>query len=646
MNPETHEGQTFELLADLVLTAGDSTPAMTIDAYGGGLMFPTINGKPVRAVVDLAGLEIPSQRVPVLKAHDQKAEVGHTESILNDGQKLTATGIASGSGPAAVQVVESSKKKFPWKASIGITINESRLVAGGESVRVNGRSIAGPFILVTRSTLNEISAVTIGGDSSAGLQIAANAAGVIPMDQQDPNAVAAQATAEAATANVSPQKSPDTLQAAAGNDAEFDLKAMRKARADESLRISKIETLCAKHGSIAAEAIEGGWSVEKAELAVLRAERPKAPAAIIRENVNAPLVLEAAFAMAGKLNGIEKQFDEKTLDTANRMYRGGATVSIQRVLLEAARANGFHGMYFDKTAIGIRDVLQAAFSTRDISGILSNTANKFLLQGYNFVEQSWRSIASVRPVNDFKTVTSYRLTDDSKFEEVPASGLIPHGELDEVSFTNRAKTYGKMYGLTRQDLINDDLGAFTSMQTRLGRGAGLKLNSVLWTAWLADTSHFSNSNSPDNLAAETLGIAGLTTVAAQFNGFTDANSNPLGSTARILLVPPALEATARQLMNSTNLVTGSDTIIGSANPHAGLYKVVMSRYLTDSNAWYLLADPMDISGIEVAFLNGVETPTVETADADFNTLGIQMRGYFDFGVSLQDFRCGVKSNPS
>ena len=40
--------------------------------------------------------------------------------------------------------------------------------------------------------------------------------------------------------------------------------------------------------------------------------------------------------------------------------------------------------------------------------------------------------------------------------------------------------------------------------------------------------------------------------------------------------------------------------------------------------------------IEVAFLNGQESPTIETADADFNMLGIQMRGYHDFGVNLQE----------
>ncbi|HEX6985677.1 MAG TPA: hypothetical protein VF170_09880, partial [Planctomycetaceae bacterium] len=59
-------------------------------------------------------------------------------------------------------------------------------------------------------------------------------------------------------------------------------------------------------------------------------------------------------------------------------------------------------------------------------------------------------------------------------------------------------------------------------------------------------------------------------------------------------------------------------------------------------AWYLLADPSDMPVIEVAFLNGRDTPIVESADADFNTLGVQFRGYHDFGVSLQEYRGGVR----
>ncbi len=86
-----------------------------------------------------------------------------------------------------------------------------------------------------------------------------------------------------------------------------------------------------------------------------------------------------------------------------------------------------------------------------------------------------------------------------------------------------------------------------------------------------------------------------------------------------------------------------------SNPHQGKYRVEISRYLgnasysgSSTKAWYLLSDPNDLPVIEVAFLNGQESPTIETAEADFNVLGIQMRGYHDFGCALQDFRGGLK----
>ena len=84
------------------------------------------------------------------------------------------------------------------------------------------------------------------------------------------------------------------------------------------------------------------------------------------------------------------------------------------------------------------------------------------------------------------------------------------------------------------------------------------------------------------------------------------------------------------------------------NPHVGKFDVVSSVYLANasftnasSKAWYLLADPNRLPAIEVAFLNGIDRPTVEKTDADFNTLGILFRGFIDFGVREQDWRGGL-----
>ena len=77
----------------------------------------------------------------------------------------------------------------------------------------------------------------------------------------------------------------------------------------------------------------------------------------------------------------------------------------------------------------------------------------------------------------------------------------------------------------------------------------------------------------------------------------------------------------------------------------------MSTYLdradfhanVSDTAWYLLADPRLAPTMEICFLNGVQTPTIESVQADFDHLGIYWRGVFDFGVNMQDPRGGIRS---
>ena len=131
---------------------------------------------------------------------------------------------------------------------------------------------------------------------------------------------------------------------------------------------------------------------------------------------------------------------------------------------------------------------------------------------------------------------------------------------------------------------------------------------------------------------------------------TDSDGKPIGIMPAILLVPTALSALGSQLFKSLELRdTTSATKYPVTNPHQGKYRVEVSRYLgnaaytgNSAKAWYLLAEPTDLPVIEVAFLNGQEAPTIETAEADFNVLGIMTRGFHDFGVSKQDPRGGTK----
>jgi len=222
----------------------------------------------------------------------------------------------------------------------------------------------------------------------------------------------------------------------------------------------------------------------------------------------------------------------------------------------------------------------------------------------------------------------------------------------ETSYTNKADTYGLILTIDRRDVINDDLGAITTVPRKLGRGSGLKINDIFWSVFMNNAAFFTAGNNNYLVGADTaLGIDGLTKAEVAFLNQVDPDGKPIGIMPQVILVPTALSAMGTVLFKSLEI---RDTTPNAkqpiANPHAGKFRVEVSRYLSNNQytgfsdrAWYLLADPTDLPVIEVAFLNGQESPTIETAEADFNVLGIQMRGYHDFGVALQEPRGGVKS---
>jgi hypothetical protein len=197
-------------------------------------------------------------------------------------------------------------------------------------------------------------------------------------------------------------------------------------------------------------------------------------------------------------------------------------------------------------------------------------------------------------------------------------------------------------GITRKDIINDDLGVLSDTPRKLGFAAARTFNTDFWAALVAaNAANFPSNNSNGNYINTALGLAGLRSAAQAFMALKDSDGNPIGVDASMVLTGPATSVVARELFISTNLIGGTskDT---AANPFAGRYTPVSTSYLT-GNAWYLVANPMGLPLMEVAFLNGRQEPVVESADADFNTLGIQMRCVYDYGVAFAEKKAAVYS---
>ncbi len=647
--------QTLNLTATAVIdaeAAGDGVtpaplPRFKMVAYTGGPM--RIAGWRYPVILDLAGLHIPAQSRPIRFGHDPLSGVGHTDSIRIDQGQLTATGVVSRDTSAAREVVVSSKNGFPWQASVGTSVEEFEFVKEGQKVMANGRQHSGPVNVVRKATLGEISFVDLGADGATSASVAASQQVEDEPETSLESPVAATQTSPPIPA---PSIDPNGAPPVAAAQPILDL---RQQFAAETERLEAIRRLCAgRQPRIEAQAIRDGWDLQRTELEILRSARPAAPAIHAVQQTVTGQVLEAACLLTAGLQEVESTYDPQTLDLAHQRYRGG--IGLQELLLEAAWANGYSGRNFRDSRAVLRAAfgrgIEASFSSIDIGGILSNVANKFLLEGFFSVERTWRNICAVRNVSDFKTVTSYRLIGKDQYELVAPGGELKHGTLGNEQYANKADTYGLVLSIDRRDVINDDLGAITTVPRKLGRGSGLKINDVFWTIFLANTGFFTVGNKNFLSGADTaLAIDGLTKAEVAFMDQVDGDGKPIGIMPAILLVPTALSVIGTQLFKSLELRdTTASTKYPVANPHQGKFRTEVSRYLANSvytgnsaKAWYLLAEPSDLPVIEVAFLNGQESPTIESAEADFNVLGVQMRGYHDFGVALQDPRGGVKS---
>lgn len=551
---------TLSATATLELVAADGgsgpgLPRFRMVAYTGGPM--RIAGWRYPVVLDLAGLSVPSQARPIRFGHDPLSGVGHTDAIRVEANQLIASGVVSRDTPAAREVVISAKNGFPWQASVGTSVDDVEFVKEGQTREVNGRSLTGPFNVVRKSTLGEISFVDLGADNNTSALVAGATHG-------EPN--------------VNPSETVPATPASEQNPPVSSTEALRAQAAAETERIAAIRRICDGHfPEIEAQAIREGWDAIKCELHVLRSSRPQILSVASTEKPVTAQTLEAACMLAARVDQLDRFYDSQTLELAAKRFKGG--IGLHELLLEAAWANGYPGRNFRDHKEVLRFAfgrnLEAGFSTIDIGGILSNVANKFLLEGFFSVERTWRNICAVRNVSDFKTVTSYRLVGKDQYEQVAPGGELKHGTLGQEQYANRADTYGLMLTIDRRDIINDDLGAITTVPRKLGRGSGLKINDVFWTTFLNNAAFFTAGNKNYLTgAATTLGIDGLTAAEVAFLDQVDGDGKPIGIMPALMLVPTALSAMGTQLFKSLELRdTTANAKFPVANPHQGKFRI-------------------------------------------------------------------------
>lgn len=687
---------------------GEATPAAKkpklrkFDAVvytGGKMKLPSL---PHPVVVDISGMRV-TKSTPVLKNHDLNQPVGHAEDVTL-GNSIRAKGILSAATDHAREVSESADNKFPWQASIGAQPTEMLFMGSGEKFQANGRQFVGPAYFAKKSVLREISVTPVGADESSSTKVAASAiaspevlsmlkfdewlkakgfdAATISETQKTFLQASYDAELKASTAP-KPEPAPKPAAKPAAEDAVVDpvqaLKDLRASYAAELGRVEKIHTLAKGHPAIEAKAVAEGWDETRVELAVLRASRPTGPAIHVAGQPSdaLPMAIVAAMCLSNGMReeNAKKHFDEKTLNAAmSRQLRGVGLSFLFHTVIRAAGHYAQPGAMSNDTiraAFAADQALQATFPSQDmiyaagelstvsLSGILSNVANKLLLDSFSAVPIAGPQICGVRDAVDFKPTFTYRLTESGEFALVGPDGELKHGTLSDESYQNQVQTRGKIIALTRQQIISDDLGAFLQIPKLLGRASALAFERAVFTLLLSNPNSYdgnalfsaAHKNYQSGGTTE-LDIDPLTAAETLFLDQVDSAGEPIVCAPSILLVPTALKTYADQLYKQT-VVVGvpvNNKLKPANNPHAGKWRVVSSPFLNAQNisgssatAWYLLADPADIAVIEACYLRGTRTPIIESAETNFNILGMQWRGFFDFGIGLQDWRGGVMS---
>lgn len=561
----------------------------------------------------------------VLFNHDRDAVVGHVEKVwLEDNRgKALARFDTDEQSETIFQKVQSGTLQG---VSVGYAINRYEVLEDEDTKSTNGR-FNGPAYVVTDWEPLEISIVSVPADPTVGVGRSAEEIHTSIDTQEDNTRMDQEKNLEVQEVKSAPVETGLT---------QADL---QKAMEQERKRTSEITAMFRDFDVEGAdEAIVLGKSVEEAREMVMDQLRARnkcvsvtmgeAESDKFRAAAQDAVMMAAGIPVAEPAAGAQELRGYSMIEMARESLRreSGSTVNFGDNM-ELARA--------------------AINSTSTFPAIMSNLANKSVMVGFNEAETTYQLWAGKGSNRDFKEAARVALSEAGTLELVPEGGQFKQDSFGEASARTKVATYGKLFSLTRQAIINDDLGMFSKIATKYGSAAKRLVNKLVYAQLtgnvkmqdniaLFDSKHGNVAGTGEALSVKAIAKA-ITAMRRQKGIQGEATLNV---TPKYLVVPPELEMTAYQIVNSTAAVDGVNS--GVANPYKGRFIVVADAELTDPDAWYLVADATQHDTIEVTYLNGVETPRLETRQG-FDVDGIEYKVAFDCGVSALDFR-GVYKN--
>ena len=584
---------------------------------------------------------------PLLNSHDSmdlRGVIGVVEPGSAALQKSKGTATVrfakAEDDPAAEQIFRKVKDKIITNVSVGYRIHKM------EKVEEEKGKI--PVYRAVDWEPYEISLVPIGADAGAGVRSGADlnkcvfTRGEQTMDDEKDDVTVAktlkpESAAVAATRAASAARIED-----AKSRAEERQAAAEAAVSAERERIAEIRKL-AKRSKLgdgwAQRLIEAGTPVAEAREAALEhlveadpdVEYHPSGARITAGDDQRDKFVRGASAWLFQRTGtrglieaamkkMPEQFKDVSFDPGE--FRGYSPIELARLSLERNRVStrGMDPMKMVGLAFSHRTNYQTA---GDFPILLENVLGKVLLGAYATQDNTWERFCKTEEVSDFRVSNRYRTGSLPGLDVVPEhgeyiTGIVPDG----AKYPLTTQRLGKMFSISQETIVNDDMGALTQMATELGKAAMRTIeNSVYALLALngglgptqADAQPFFHANRANVGTGSAISVDGLEADRMLMRAQKDPNNQDfLDQNPAVLLVPDALRGTAL-VINNAEFNPSVSNKFQVPNHVRGLFRDVVSTPRLTGTRRYLIGTNMD--AIVVAFLSGQgRGPVMESQD--------------------------------
>ncbi|MDM2722779.1 MULTISPECIES: ClpP-like prohead protease/major capsid protein fusion protein [unclassified Citrobacter] len=344
---------------------------------------------------------------------------------------------------------------------------------------------------------------------------------------------------------------------------------------------------------------------------------------IVGDSIRAAVMNRAGYAQAEKDNA----------------YNGYTLRELARASL-VDRGIGISGVGTAQAMVG----LAFTHSSSDFGNILMDVAHKAALLGWDEASETFEQWTRKGTLTDFKTAHRVGLESLASLRKVRAGAEYKYVTIKDRGEPIALATYGELFSIDRQTIINDDLDMLTRIPQAMGLAARATVGDLVW-AVLTSNPKMSDGKplfhaDHGNLVTADLTIEGLDTarkaMLLQKSGDRRLNIRPA-----YMLTPVAIESRANQLIKSAS-VPGADANSGIVNPIQNFVTVASEARLDDSNPTdYYLTAAQGRDTIEVAYLDGIDTPYLEQQQG-FTVDGAAFKVRIDAGVAPLDWRGLVK----